>query len=95
MHFADDTIGVLKDEHQMARFNYHIKTFCDATNMLENPSKREILPVGSFKEKPSIDFAGAQCIWSPDKNIFTNPGWVEKGEYLISLGQPLGNDPTW
>ena len=39
-HFADDSIGCLRDEHQIPRFNAHIKTFCDATSMAETSSAR-------------------------------------------------------
>ena len=91
-HFADDSIGCLRDEHQIPRFNAHIKTFCDATGMAENMSKREVLPIGSLRDKPHSSFAGIRQEWSQTKGRMVNKGWVEMGEYLISLGYPLGND---
>eukprot|EP00965_Chrysotila_dentata_P179118 5915146-Pleurochrysis_carterae.AAC.1 len=47
-HFADDTIGTLKSEHELVHFQQYINTFCAATNMLENSSKRDILPLGKL-----------------------------------------------
>eukprot|EP00965_Chrysotila_dentata_P190646 6174023-Pleurochrysis_carterae.AAC.1 len=54
-HFADDTIGNLRNESELEHFQEHIHTFCAATNMLENISKREILPFGktSKSDPPS------------------------------------------
>eukprot|EP00965_Chrysotila_dentata_P006224 202999-Pleurochrysis_carterae.AAC.2 len=45
-HFADDTIGTLRNESELECFQEHIHTFCAAINMLENQSKRDILPLG-------------------------------------------------
>ena len=66
--------------------------------MAENMFKREYLPIGSLRHKDSLDFHhdNAQCIWSVEKHKFINPGWIETGHHLISLGIPIGNnlDPT-
>eukprot|EP00965_Chrysotila_dentata_P154033 5091002-Pleurochrysis_carterae.AAC.1 len=45
-YFADDTIGTLRNETELKYCQKHISTFCAATNMLENASKRDILPLG-------------------------------------------------
>ena len=58
--------------------------------MLETLSKREFLPVGNLKDR--TNFAGIQQMWSKGKSKYVNPGWVEKGDFLISLGYPIGND---
>ena len=60
--------------------------------MLENETKREILPIGSFKDKPHSSFSGQRLVWSSSKKKYVIPGWVEKGEHVISLGIPIGND---
>ena len=90
-HFADDTIGFLKSIGMLARFENHIKTFCEATNMKENVAKRDYIGIGSLGHIPTTDMEGAQCVWSDSKNRFTNPGWTEPGDFLISLGIPIGN----
>ena len=37
-HFADDTFGLLRNEHQIPRFSELIDVFCKGTNMRENES---------------------------------------------------------
>ena len=61
--------------------------------MAENLAKRNYLPIGSFRNKDSLDFQypGAQCVWSTQKQKFINSGWYEPSEFLISLGIPIGN----
>ena len=46
-HFADDTFGLLRNEHQIPRFSELIDVFCKGTNMRENESKREFVAMES------------------------------------------------
>ena len=73
-HFADDSIAALRDELMLPRFNQHVDTFCEATSMAENLAKRDILPIGAFKNKPHSSFAGIRQVRSQTKGRLVNPG---------------------
>eukprot|EP00965_Chrysotila_dentata_P041199 1367089-Pleurochrysis_carterae.AAC.1 len=71
-HFADDTIGTLKNEAELSHFQQHIDTFCAATNMLENSSKRDILPLGKLAKTPVLARATPAVI-DPTTNTAKTP----------------------
>ena len=56
-----------------------MKTFALGTNQVENETKREKLPVGNFTKKRIEDLPGR------------SENYTKQGEWLISLGIPLGN----
>eukprot|EP00965_Chrysotila_dentata_P083232 2746207-Pleurochrysis_carterae.AAC.1 len=92
-HFADDTIGTLHDESELEYFQEHINTFCAATNMLENQSKRDILPLGkTSKSDPTSRLTPTAT--NPETGDTFTPNWVERNNTLISLGIPIGNTPN-
>eukprot|EP00965_Chrysotila_dentata_P104724 3459002-Pleurochrysis_carterae.AAC.1 len=89
-HFADDTIGTLRNENELEYFQEHIHTFCAATNMLENQSKRDILPLGKTSKSDLTSRLTPLAI-NPDYGDAYTPNWVERNNTLISLGIPIGN----
>eukprot|EP00965_Chrysotila_dentata_P053095 1762032-Pleurochrysis_carterae.AAC.2 len=89
-HFADDTIGTLKNESGMSHFQQHIDMFCAATNMLENSSKQDISPLGKLAKTTALARATPAVI-DPTTNTAKTPGWIEAYHALLSLGIPIGN----
>ena len=89
-HFADDTFGLLRNEHQIPRFSELIDVFCNGTNMRENKSKREFVAIGNKSHLDPIYFPGRKE-WCSEKGKVINVGWTEPGQFLISLGTPIGN----
>ena len=89
-HFADDTFGLLRNEHQIPRFSELIDVFCNGTNMRENESKREFVAIGNKSHLDPIYFPGRKE-WCNEKGKVINVGWTEPGQFLISLGTPIGN----
>eukprot|EP00965_Chrysotila_dentata_P090928 3000991-Pleurochrysis_carterae.AAC.3 len=89
-HFADDMIGPLKIENELVHFQQHITTFRPATNMLENSSKRDILPLGKVASTEVKDRITPPVL-DPATDTLKTPGWVESGGSLISLGISIGN----
>ena len=59
-HFADDTFGILKNLAQLPEFNKILKIFFEATNMKENPAKREYLAIGITANLPTKKLPGAK-----------------------------------
>eukprot|EP00965_Chrysotila_dentata_P196949 6177908-Pleurochrysis_carterae.AAC.1 len=92
-HFADDTIGTLRNESELEYFQEHIHTFCAATNMLENESKRDVLPLGKTATSDPIHRLTPLAINSDTGATYT-PNWIEQNNTLISLGIPIGNTPN-
>ena len=79
-HFADDSIAALANIGYKPRLDINSSIFCSATNMAENMEKREILGVGTTGHvDPSTLTNDTTC-------------WKKPGEYVISLGAPIGND---
>eukprot|EP00965_Chrysotila_dentata_P147656 4874925-Pleurochrysis_carterae.AAC.1 len=74
----------------MTHFQQHIDTFCAATNMLENASKRDILPLSKLAKTPVLARTTPAVI-DPTSNTVRTPGWIEENHTLISLGIPIGN----
>eukprot|EP00965_Chrysotila_dentata_P227348 6195958-Pleurochrysis_carterae.AAC.1 len=58
--------------------------------MLENGSKRGILPLGKLSLTEVKDRKTTPVL-DPTTNTLKTPGWVERGDTLISLGIPIGN----
>ena len=79
-HFADDSFGILADDDPYDEFNSEVKRFFKASAMSENFTKRENIALGSFASRDPSTLPG------------TASSWKKKGEYLITLGIPFGND---
>ena len=89
-HFADDTFGILKDHKELPLWDQLCNTFYTATNMKENLSKRELLPVGSLQNIDPLTLPGVT--WDDKLQKNTNPTVVTPGNWLRSLGYPIGNN---
>ena len=100
-HFADDSIAALAGVRQLPRFNSRMKIFCDATNMLENMSKRDILGLGNLgNEDPTMVNDVESWVYDETKKDWTVDRWKGPGEWVISLGAAIGNNcgnfgPFW
>eukprot|EP00965_Chrysotila_dentata_P162490 5365986-Pleurochrysis_carterae.AAC.2 len=81
-HFADDTIGTLRNEDELEYFQEHINTFCTATDMLKNASKRDMLPLGRTS---NIDPSQRKTtpVTDPDSGLPHTPNWVENNNTLF------------
>ena len=66
--------------------------FYAASNMKENLSKRELLPIGSLKNIDPLTLPGT--IWDVKLQKNINPCVVTPGNWLRSLGYPIGNEFT-
>ena len=77
--FADDTTLLLRNYSELTRANAAIKMWCAATAMRENAKKREGLAMGNFR---------GSSVPPEHKSI----KWAKEGEWVISLGVPVGND---
>ena len=77
--FADDTWWFQRSHAEESHYGEHMKTFALGTNQVENETKREKLPVGNFTKKRIEDLPGR------------SENYTKQGEWLISLGIPLGN----
>ena len=69
-----------------------MKIFCLATNMAENMSKRDMLGMGGLAGDPTLNTPPDEWRLSDDKKTWIAPGWVKPGEWVISLGVPIGNE---
>eukprot|EP00965_Chrysotila_dentata_P184777 6099955-Pleurochrysis_carterae.AAC.1 len=58
--------------------------------MLENASKRDVLPLGATAKIPPENRLTPHVI-DPITGSARTPGWIERSETLISLGIPVGN----
>eukprot|EP00965_Chrysotila_dentata_P109063 3603186-Pleurochrysis_carterae.AAC.1 len=58
--------------------------------MLENASKRDILPLGKLALTEVKD-RKTPPVLDPTTNTLKTPGWVERGDTLIYLGIHIGN----
>jgi hypothetical protein len=58
--------------------------------MKENLSKRELLPIGSLKNIDPTSLPGTT--WDDKLKKHVNPCVVTPGNWLRSLGYPIGND---
>ena len=91
--FADDTTLVLQDTAQLKPAFKAINKWCAATGMRENLKKREGLALGSYRTQSKFA-PGSRTKHKYVKSI----KWAQEGEWVISLGVPIGNDldhATW
>ena len=91
-HFADDTFGILNGPRDLPLWDSLCDVFYTASNMKENLSKRELLPIGSLKNIDPVTLPGTTWDDKLKKNI--NSCVVTPGNWLRSLGYPIGNDFT-
>jgi hypothetical protein len=79
--FADDST-LLAHPTDIPRFNTHLQTWCDASAMKENDTKREGMLLGGLRRRPEDAPTG----------VVPDDQYLAEGDYLISLGVPFGND---
>ena len=91
-HFADDTFGILNGPRDLPLWDSLCDVFYTASNMKENLSKRELLPIGSLKNIDPTSLPGTT--WDDKLKRNVNPCVVTPGNWLRRLGYPIGNDFT-
>ena len=74
--FADDTELFLRGPSDLRAAQGSLSKWCGATGMRENFKKREGIAMGKFRNSKSLP-----------KGV----KWVKDGEWIISLGSPVGN----
>jgi hypothetical protein len=77
--FADDTTVFLRNWAELRRVSKPIQKWCGATAMRENITKREALAMGSYRKR---------TVPQDLRNI----AWAKEGEWIRSLGVPIGNE---
>ena len=85
--FADDTTLILRDTDQLKPAFSAIHKWCMATGMRENLKKREGLALGSYRTQRRFT-PGSRTQHEYIKSI----KWAQEGQWVISLGVPIGND---
>ena len=76
--YADDTTLLLKDIREMKIAFKVLERWGKATGMKENTTKREGLAMGEYRHMNMPNNYGVK--------------WAAEGEWVISLGVPIGND---
>ena len=80
-HFADDTVFYLRNWAQLPRMWKLIQEWGDATGLRCNRYKTEGMRLGRYKRTTMYTGEGTEGI-----------KWVKPGEWIRSLGLPLGED---
>ena len=76
--YADDTTLLLRNVRELKLANKVLKKWEKATGMKENNTKREGLAMGKLRNMDLPQDMGIQ--------------WAKEGEWVISLGVPIGNE---
>lgn len=78
LQFADDTIITMQDTAQLDKADKGIQKWCLASSMKENKDKREGLAMGRYRKYKD--------------DLPANIRWAQEGQWIVSLGVPIGND---
>jgi len=86
LHFADDT-SLAARPADIPHYNKCLNTWCKASSMKENMSKREGLLLGRLAREPSRAPSG----------VIKDDAWCPDGDHVVCLGVPLGrfSRPDW
>ena len=79
--YADDTALLAKCFADWKRMAAHLQTWCDATAMKENMSKREGMLLAKLNRERE----------RAPKGIIPNDAWAVDGTSIRALGVPMGN----
>ena len=95
--FADDTTVILRDKGQLRPMTRAINRWCRATCMRENLKKREGLAMGKLRTRPlftgpCVPLASLGTRRPSVNQICRSIKWAGEGDWVISLGVPIGND---
>ena len=80
--YADDSTLIPKDEEDWNQMEDHLHTWCEATAMRENNTKREGQLLGKLNRQRE----------RAPKNVIKDEAWVQDGESIRALGVPMGNN---
>ena len=79
--YADDSTLICKNKDDADKAQRHINTWCLATGMAENASKREGMLIGKLNRERHRAPTG----------IIKDDAWVQDGQTIRALGVPMGN----
>ena len=79
--YADDSTLICKDEADVRASQRHIETWCGATGMAENASKREGMLLGKLNRERH----------RAPKGVIKDEAWAQDGHTIRALGVPMGN----
>ena len=80
--YADDSTLIPKHQDDWDRMEGHLNTWCDATSMKENATKREGQLLGKLNRERH----------RAPKGIIAGDAWVADGDSIRALGVPMGNN---
>ena len=80
--YADDSTLIPKHVRDWGRMAAHLSTWCDATSMKENASKREGQLLGKLNRER----------YRAPTGIIAGDAWVADGDSIRALGVPMGNN---
>ena len=93
--FADDTSLLLRNTDQLVPAFAAVDQWCAATAMRENVKKREGLAMGMYRGASWMDPQRQERVrrrGTEGHKIAAGIKWAQEGEWVTSLGVPIGND---
>ena len=80
--YADDSTLIPRNIRDWTRMKAHLKTWCKATAMKENATKREGQLLGKLNRQRARAPSG----------IIHGDAWIADGDTIRALGVPMGNN---
>ena len=93
--FADDTTLLLRNTDQLVPAFAAVDQWCAATAMRENVKKREGLAMGAYRGASWADPQRQERVrrrGTEGHKAAAAIKWAQEGEWVTSLGVPIGND---
>ena len=80
--YADDSTLIGRDQNDWQKQSKHTNTWCAATAMAENATKREGQLLGKLNRNQN----------RAPPNVIKDDAWIPNGESIRALGVPMGNN---